>query len=345
MSRPSHECPDCDSKSDAVSRRDFIKTASAATVALGTSPLWAASAEAAATQPESIVKVLYESLKPGQREKICFDWDYKHPKMGLLRTRVANNWNITEQTVNGGFYTKDQRAMIRSIFEGMVQPQWHAKFDKQLADDCGGFGEDQSIAIFGMPGSDKFEFVLTGRHMTMRCDGNTAEHVAFGGPIFYGHSVTGGDEEANHPENVFWHQALQANKVYDMLDGKQREAAMVAKVPKEQAVAFRGTSGGFPGIPLADCSTDQREEVQKVLKSLVEPYRQSDREEVTACLNAQGGLDKCSLAFYRDGDIGNDKVWDCWRLEGPAFVWYFRGSPHVHVWVNIADSPDVTLNA
>jgi hypothetical protein len=26
-------------------------------------------------------------------------------------------------------------------------------------------------------------------------------------------------------------------------------------------------------------------------------------------------------------------------------VWYFRGNPHVHVWVNIADSPNVELNA
>jgi hypothetical protein len=116
-------------------------------------------------------------------------------------------------------------------------------------------------------------------------------------------------------------------------------------LPREQAVGFRGASAGFPGIPLTECSADQREVVQKVLKSLVEPYRQSDRDEVAACLNAQGGLDKCSLAFYRDGDIGNDKVWDCWRLEGPAFVWYFRGAPHVHVWVNVADSPDVKLNA
>ena len=37
-------------------------------------------------------------------------------------------------------------------------------------------------------------------------------------------------------------------------------------------------------------------------------------------------------------DIGDDRVWDNWRLEGPSFVWHFRGSPHVHVWVNVADS-------
>ena len=42
--------------------------------------------------------------------------------------------------------------------------------------------------------------------------------------------------------------------------------------------------------------------------------------------------------------MGDDQVWDCWRLEGPSFVWYFRGTPHVHVWVNVADDPSVPTN-
>ena len=70
-----------------------------------------------------------------------------------------------------------------------------------------------------------------------------------------------------------------------------------------------------------------------------------DRDEVLACLKSQGGLDQCKLAFYTDPDLGNDGVWDNWRLEGPSFVWYFRGAPHVHVWVNVADDPSVKLNA
>ena len=37
------------------------------------------------------------------------------------------------------------------------------------------------------------------------------------------------------------------------------------------------------------------------------------------------------------GDLPDkDGIWDRWKLEGPAFVWYFRGSPHVHTWINIA---------
>lgn len=33
-----------------------------------------------------------------------------------------------------------------------------------------------------------FEFVLTGRHCTRRCDGDSVEGAAFGGPLFYGHA-------------------------------------------------------------------------------------------------------------------------------------------------------------
>ena len=92
-------------------------------------------------------------------------------------------------------------------------------------------------------------------------------------------------------------------------------------------------------------SSDQKGLVQEVLTKLIEPYRQSDRDEALTCLTSQGGLDACSLAFYREGDIGNDGVWDCWRLEGPSFVWYYRGAPHVHVWVNVADDASVKTNA
>jgi hypothetical protein len=37
-------------------------------------------------------------------------------------------------------------------------------------------------------------------------------------------------------------------------------------------------------------------------------------------------------------------VWDVWRIEGPSFVWHYRGNPHVHVWVNVADDPTVKIS-
>jgi hypothetical protein len=302
---------------------------------------------ATASTPESLVKVLYETLSPKQRESICFAWDYQDSDRGLLRTHVANNWDITDYFINDSdFYTKDQQAIIRKIFEGIISPAWHGRIDKQLADDSDGYGEQNSIAIFGEPGTDKFEFVMTGRHMTIRADGNSAEHVAFGGPIFYGHAAQGFDEEPTHPGNVFWPQAVAANKLYEMLDGKQQEQALLRKgLPSEESVAFQGPQGTFQGLPVRELSSDQKEHLQKVVNLLIEPYRQSDQDEVTKCLKTQGGLDACHLAYYAQNDIGKDGVWDIWRLEGPSFVWHYRGAPHVHVWVNVADDPSVKLNA
>jgi len=330
-----------------VSRRQFVVgTATAATAMAATQPLVAdASAAAAGTTPETLAGILHASLSPRQREKICFDWDYRHPKFGLLRTRVGNNWNATEPQVASDFYTRDQQRLVREIFEHLIDPDWHARFDQQLEDDAGGFGHHQSVALIGEPGSGRFQFLLTGRHMTLRCDGDSAPHVAFGGPIFYGHDAGGFNEAKDHPGNVFWPQAVAANAVYQMLDGRQRSLALVERAPRESAIAFRAPGEPRPGIPMAELSPDQRAEVERVLAILLEPYRTVDRDEVHACLERQGGLGGCHLVFYREGDIGNDGVWDNWRLEGPAFVWHFRGAPHVHVWVNVADTPDVATNA
>ncbi len=335
-----------------VNRRQFIASTGAVGVgaaALSNGLILPAVAKAAspAKTPESVVKDLYNSFTEQQRKVVCFDWDHQDAKRGNLRTRVGANWKITAPSLRGQkkFYTDDQFDMVRKIFEGLISPDWHANFDKQLKDDAGGFGHDQAIAIFGKPGDGKFEFVLTGRHMTMRCDGNSAEHVAFGGPIFYGHAGEDAEEYPDHPGNVFWGQALEANKVYQMLDGKQRKLAEVAKSPAESKIQFSGAKGNRTGIPASELSGDQKEHLQKVLQKLIEPYRQDDRDEVVSCLKKQGGIDACNLSFFTDKDIGKDRVWDNWRLEGPSFVWHFRGAPHVHVWVNVADNASVKTNS
>jgi hypothetical protein len=347
-----HVCPDCDGAEAGLNRRQFIKSVgvTAAAAAAGGLPLFATPRVLAAPTPksaaETAVKALYDALSEQQKKELCFDWDYTDGR-GLLRTHVSNNWQITRPHIRSSYFTKEQQGIIYDIFKGVINPEWEANFRKQLKDDTGGkeWGEEQSIAIFGKPGDGKFEFVMTGRHMTLRADGHSEDHVAFGGPIFYGHAASGFNEKVHHPGNVFWHQAVAANKIYQMLDGKQQKVALVAKRPAEAAVGFHGDKGMFPGIPIADLSADQKAELQKVLGLLIEPFRKEDQEEALACLKKQGGIDHCSLAFYKDGDIGDDGEWDNWRVEGPSFVWYFRGEPHVHVWVNVADDASVKLNA
>ena len=314
-------------KSKSISRRTFLETSATAAVAVTAGSIVSARAVAAsppATSAESLVAELHATLDETQKKAVCFDWNHQDEKRGLLRTHVANNWNITKQEINSDFYSDQQRDLIRRIFEGIIHPDWHERYYQQLEDDAGGFGNEQSIAIFGEPGQGKYELVLTGRHMTLRCDGNSADHVAFGGPIFYGHAPVG-EEDANHTDNVFWHQAVAANKVYQMLDGRQRKEALISVTPREQAVGFRGQKGGATGLPVSDMSADQKEHLQKVLGLLTEMYRTSDQDEAIQCLAKQGGLDACKLSFFSDHDIGKDGVWDNWRLEGPSFVWHYRG--------------------
>jgi hypothetical protein len=323
-------CPDCDGgDGDGVSRRDFVRKVTGAALAgsllpLAVSPRRAQAGPSASAPAETAVKRFYDSLKDDQRKQICFPFD--HP----LRTKINANWAITKPTISE--YTREQQAIIDEIFRGVVSPDGYDRFQKQMDDDSGGF-DQYHVAVFGTPGSGQFEWELTGRHMTIRADGDSVSNAAFGGPIVYGHGA--GEKQKGLPGNVFYYQTQKANEVFAALDGKQREKALLPKAPAEDKVAVQGSSGSFPGIAAGELSRDQKELVESVMKVILAPYREDDVNEAVALLKDGGGIDALHLAFYESEDIGNDQVWDIWRLEGPTFVWHFRGAPHVHTYVNI----------
>ena len=314
-----------------LTRRHFIRTAAAAAA---TTPFVSSFAKRKKALPksETLVTTLYKSLTDEQRKAICMPFDHE------LRSKVDNNWHITKQRL-AKFFTADQQQMVKEIFLGLHSEEWADKVMGQVKHDSGaaGFG-DSSIAIFGEPGTGKFEFVLTGRHCTRRCDGDSVAGTAFGGPIFYGHAARGFDEEPDHPDNVYWYQAERANSVFKMLDGKQQKAALVEgrgrKERRSETVKLTGKKTGLDGIRLSELSHDQKGEVEKVLSDLLAPFRKEDRDE-TMKLIRSAGMDNLHMAFYQKSDIGDDKVWDNWQLEGPSMVWFFRGDPHVHVWAHI----------
>lgn len=320
-------CPDC---TEGWTRRDFVRTVGGTALAASlplvadVRPAW--SAPSAGSAAETAAKRLYESLSDEQRKVICFGFD------DPLRTKINANWAITKPTISE-FFSKDQQATIDEIFRGVTSPDGYERFLKQMDDDAGGFGE-YHVALFGTPGSGGFEFEMTGRHMTIRADGDSVEGAAFGGPIIYGHGE--GDSQPGLPGNVFYYQTKKANEVFAALDGKQREKALVAKAPRENDVPVRGAAAAFPGIAVGELSKDQQGLVEAVIKVILAPYRQEDVDEALAILKAEGGLEMLHAAFYQSDNIGDDQEWDIWRLEGPGFVWHFRGSPHVHTYVNIA---------
>src|SRR5947207_5400133 len=322
-----------------VTRRTFLKTTmvGAATVAAaGPLTTLAASQAGKAAVPkatsETLVATLHKSLTEGQKKSVCFSFD--HP----LRSKVDNNWMITDKKISQ-FFTNDQQAMIRDIFTGLNSPEYAERVLRQVEHDGGkeGFG-GCSIALFGEPGTGKFEFVLSGRHVTRRCDGDSVEGAAFGGPIFYGHAARSFNETADHPGNVYWYQAVRANEVFKMLDGKQRELALLEEPREEKGTATVKLTGrtDLPGIPVGALARDQKEQVRKVMADVLAPFRKPDADEALKLIE-KNGFDSLHMSFYKNEDIGHDGVWDIWQIEGPAMLWFFRGAPHVHTWVHVRE--------
>jgi len=292
---------------------------------------------------DSIVRALYRTLTPAQRGEICFAWDHADEARGVVRTFIANHWQVTRPCVRSAFFSADQQRLIYAIYLGLLAPEWHARFVQQLADDTYGhpWGADQSVAIFGDPERGPWQFVFTGRHVTLRADGGSEPRVAFGGPILYAHQATGYYEKPHHPRNVFWPQAQAASRLFDMLDAGQQSRSTVAALPPETELAF----GAPPaGLPVADLHSEQRAALDGLIDGLLAPFRDADRTRVRTCLAAQGGLDRCHLSYALDGRM-SAPLWDNWRLAGPAFIWHWRGYPHVHVWVHVASDPAVPANA
>lgn len=320
-----HPCPECDA---ALNRREFLATGATAALAAGSMSLVHPSSALAAPRRESpaevAVRQLYDSLNDKQRPVVALP--INHPN----RTRISANWHVTEATV-GEFFNKDQQQLIREVLKGVTSEDGYERFLRQMDEDDGGL-EEYAVAIFGTPHDGlPFQFELTGRHLTLRADGNTVGGAAFGGPIVYGHG-----EEGDHRSNLFYYQTRRANDVFQSLEGKQRESALLKKAPRESAVQLREDVQSIPGIACGQLSSDQKELVAAVLKDILRPYREQDVQEVMEILGSGGGLEQLRMSFYRDGDLGQDGEWDVWRVEGPTLVCHFRGAPHVHAYINIA---------
>lgn len=321
-----------------LSRRSFIKrstlAAAGSLLPIGAITTQLQGAENPLPQSETLVKTLYDTLSSKQRKAMCFPYAHK------LQHEVENNWFIVKKSRVGDDFTKDQQAMIKEIFMKMHSEEYAKDVFKQVEDDAGrkGFGET-SVAIFGEPNTGKFEFVLTGRHTTRRCDGDSEAGTAFGGPIFYGHAAQSFNEKPHHPGNAYWFQAKRVNDVYQMMDGKQRKQALNDFSRNERGkktVQLTGKTEGLDGIRMTELTFDQKAEMRKVLDDMLAPFRKVDREESLKLIE-KSGFDHLHLSFYKDEDIGQDGVWDTFQIEGPNMIWLFRGDPHVHTWMHIKD--------
>ena len=235
------------------------------------------------------------SLTDEQRKAICFPFD--HP----LRTKINANWAITKPTIEDDF-TKEQQAILDEIFRGVISPDGYERFQKQMDDDAGGFGQ-YHVAVFGTPGSGQFEWEMTGRHLTIRADGDSVAERRLRRP----------DRLRPRRRRLEEGPARQRLLLPDPegqrgLQGPRRQAAREGPAcprPRRRPPSpSRASSGKFPGIAVGELSADQKELVESVMKVILAPYREEDVDEAIAILKAGGGLDALHMAFYEADDIG-----------------------------------------
>jgi hypothetical protein len=292
---------------------------------------------------EALVAEFGASLTLSQASVVRFGYDHADAKHGLLRAFISNHWQATPPPVRGAFYTPSQQVLVHAIFRSLLSASAYPRVLRQLEDDCLGhpWGTNQSVALLGDPEEGPFQFVFSGRHVTLRADGGSDARVAFGGPVFYAHAHGSYVERPDHPGNVYWHEAVAASAWLDALPGELAARAVVPSLPPEPALGFRSA---IPGLPLSACDNGQRAAAGAIVDLLLSHFRDQDRAHAHRCLEAQGGLGALSIQFARDGRMSAPR-WDDWRLEGPSFIWHWRGFPHPHVWIHVATTPDVPLAA
>jgi hypothetical protein len=331
-------CPEC----DALDRRGFIRTLALGGAALTVGPtslLLPGSARAGDKKPmprvsnpvaEDLVKELYAGLSADQKKAVVKPWDNSARK-------TVNPNKALDKTI-GAVYTKPQQELVERIVRAIAADDkgWHQISRGGTWDATKSF-EKMGADIFGDPSTGKYAFLCTGHHLTIRCDGDSEDGAAFGGPIYYGHSPNGYSSK-----NVFSYQTQQVKKAYEALDEQQRKLATVAMGnPGEGAGSIRlKKNGKLPGIAYSDLKKDQQALFEQVMQTILSPFRQQDGSEVVAIIKEMGGMEKVHMAFYSEeyenAQTSEKQPWSFWRLEGPGFVWNFRVLPHVHTFVNIA---------
>ena len=324
------KCSDCNSTSkdallkNSMARRNFLHAAASIAV-LPIATRMVHGGPAIVHQAETLVGEFHASLSEQQKAEIC------RPFADPLRSKVNANWHVTKPLIGSDFYTASQRGLIEKIAKAVTSEEGYERLQRQMDDDDGGLSA-YSVAVFGDPMAGDFQWLLTGRHLTLRADGDSSPKTAFGGGMVYGHG-----DESSASANIFYYQTQKVNEVFAALDTDQAKQALVSSAaPKETDIRIQGEKGKFAGLAVSAMNDDQKRIVKDCLKTLLAPYRKEDGAEAMKLIDATGGIDQLRFAFYQQEDLGKDKIWDIWRIEGPSTVVHFRGAPHVHAYINIA---------
>ncbi len=281
-----------------------------------------------------LAKRLYTSLDDQQRSDACVPYD--HP---LRQYHNRGVWGGGRGIFFG--FNRAQRKILTDLLYAGLSEEGRQRVPEEYFTRLPGVHSMQ-VLICGDPSSAPYQIILTAAHLNLRLGGKSREGVAFGGPQVYGDQR--GNEQAGLPGNVYRDQFLIAQRLLTSLDAERRKHALVAEAPVQTQVELQGKHGSFPGIPIAELDPQGKELARELVARICSTYPEEDVRYAQECLTANGGLNAMFLSYYQHGEDGDIFDAQVFRLEGPAAVFYFRGYPHVHAFVNVAMDGDSPLS-
>jgi len=284
---------------------------------------------------DTLAQRLYTSLDEEQRAEACVSYD--HPMRQYHNRGVPGGG----RSVVLGFNRK-QRGILTDLMYASLSEEGRERLPKQDVTRWMGVNTMQ-VLICGDPTSSPYQIIFSGVHLNLRVGGKGAEGAAFGGPQVYGDQR--GDGRVGLPGNVYRDQFLMGQRLLHSVDEGRRKYALLEEAPVQTKIELQGRHGSFSGIPVAELSPNSRELAHQTVDHILSTYASSDAAYAHECLAANGGLDGLFLSYYQhDGNEGDIPEAQVFRLEGPGAVFYFRGYPHVHAFLNVAMDGDSPLS-
>ena len=283
---------------------------------------------------DALARRFYLSLDSEQRAETCVACD--HPLRQYHNRGVSGGG----RSIFGGF-TREQRQTLTDLLYAGVSEAGREKIPQEAFTRWAGV-HGMLVLICGDPTAPPYQMILSGVHLNLRLGGNSREGAAFGGPQVYGDQH--GNGRVGLPGNVYRDQFVLAQRLLHRLDSGRRKDAVLQEAPVQTEIELQGRHGTFSGIPLKELGPDDKVLAHDLVERILSTYPPADVAYARECLEANGGVDALFLSYYQHGEDGDIPEGQVFRLEGPSAVFYFRGSPHVHAFVNVAMDGDSPLS-
>jgi hypothetical protein len=280
--------------------------------------------------PNDLARRFFDSLGPAERKQACVPYD--HP-MRQYHNRGVWGGGLWVHPLSLGW---EQRRTLTDLVRAGLSEAGRERVPNESIGKWPGV-HAMHVLVCGDPNHPPYQVILTGPHLNLRIGGDESGC----GPLVYGDQR--GDGVAGLPGNVYRFQLAIAERLWTSLAPAQRELALLPTSPIQTDIQPRGSESVLPGIPASEITAEARAHVRTLVDAMLSTY---PRETVASSWNdidANGGVDRMSVAFYADSTMADGGYPHNVRIEGPGAVFYFRGAPHVHAFVYVVRDADAPL--